>query len=384
ISLVTMTTLCALQSSAPLPSVKAHLAEASSTSTPTEFAGTPIGRQFCRLCDSIAALNSLLFVVVNITITKPSSSSSEKHRESNRQARLQQGGISYRTLLKPARLPVGHVRLSAVWQLEGIRLRENADARPALATSRHNEAWRDSLRYRRPNFDSMHGLRRIALNNNPLIDDQGAQVLADALKDDLWVKAIDLQGCGIEMREPRAAATSNAADESLCPRPGRPAFPSGAASADCEVASAEPRAEAKATMARSEAFWPTADGTGTEAGAPLAGQACRYSVAHGAACLALQGHLDEPSPTSSQQIVDEDDNFVDIDDEQSGARGGRHGGVPAGQGDGGGAAGASAIKALKIELANQRADGSSRVGPVDTSACRRRGLATSGGEFGVE
>lgn len=53
---------------------------------------------------------------------------------------------------------------------------------------RHNEAWKDSLRYRRPDLDRMHGLRRISLNCNPLIGDQGTQVLAEVLKDDLWVK----------------------------------------------------------------------------------------------------------------------------------------------------------------------------------------------------
>ena len=53
---------------------------------------------------------------------------------------------------------------------------------------RHNEAWKDSLRYRRPDLDRMHGLRRITINCNPLIGDDGTQVLADVLKDDLWVK----------------------------------------------------------------------------------------------------------------------------------------------------------------------------------------------------
>jgi len=53
---------------------------------------------------------------------------------------------------------------------------------------RHNEAWKDSLRYRRPDLDRMHGLRRITLNSNPLIGDHGTQILAEVLKDDLWVK----------------------------------------------------------------------------------------------------------------------------------------------------------------------------------------------------
>ena len=53
---------------------------------------------------------------------------------------------------------------------------------------RHTEAWRDSLRYGVPQMDKMPGLRRVTLNNNPLIGNQGAQLLAEALKDDLWVK----------------------------------------------------------------------------------------------------------------------------------------------------------------------------------------------------
>ncbi|KAL5020536.1 hypothetical protein ScPMuIL_003428 [Solemya velum] len=65
------------------------------------------------------------------------------------------------------------------------------------AMKRHNEAWRDSLRYRRPDLDQMQGIRRITINNNPMVTDQGAVLLAEALKDDLWLKALDMQGCGI-------------------------------------------------------------------------------------------------------------------------------------------------------------------------------------------
>ncbi|XP_074651342.1 centrosomal protein of 78 kDa-like isoform X1 [Tubulanus polymorphus] len=65
------------------------------------------------------------------------------------------------------------------------------------AIKRHNEAWKDSLRYRRPNLDGMTGIRRITVNKNPLIGDQGAFSLAEALKDDLWLKALDLQQCGV-------------------------------------------------------------------------------------------------------------------------------------------------------------------------------------------
>ena len=53
---------------------------------------------------------------------------------------------------------------------------------------RHNEAWQDSLRYRRPDLDRMSGIRRITVNMNPLLGDQGAAAFAEALKDDLWLK----------------------------------------------------------------------------------------------------------------------------------------------------------------------------------------------------
>ncbi|XP_041459089.1 centrosomal protein of 78 kDa-like isoform X2 [Lytechinus variegatus] len=65
------------------------------------------------------------------------------------------------------------------------------------ATRRHTEAWKDSLRYRRPDLDRMPGIRRITMNNNPLLNDKGAMALAEALKDDLWLKALDMQHCGI-------------------------------------------------------------------------------------------------------------------------------------------------------------------------------------------
>ncbi|KAJ8311456.1 hypothetical protein KUTeg_010811 [Tegillarca granosa] len=69
---------------------------------------------------------------------------------------------------------------------------------------RHNEAWRDSLRYRRPDLDRMPGIRRITINNNPMMGDQGASLLAEALKDDLWLKALDMQGTGISTTGARA------------------------------------------------------------------------------------------------------------------------------------------------------------------------------------
>ncbi|KAM9857902.1 centrosomal protein of 78 kDa [Aulostomus maculatus] len=62
---------------------------------------------------------------------------------------------------------------------------------------RHGTAWAESLRYRHPQFEGMAGLRRITLNCNSLIGDQGAAALAHELAEDLWVKAVDLQKCGL-------------------------------------------------------------------------------------------------------------------------------------------------------------------------------------------
>ncbi|NXE79583.1 CEP78 protein, partial [Cochlearius cochlearius] len=65
------------------------------------------------------------------------------------------------------------------------------------AMKRHGEAWAESLRYRRPDLDYMTGLRRITFNCNMLVGDRGASALADCLGEDLWLKALDLQQCGI-------------------------------------------------------------------------------------------------------------------------------------------------------------------------------------------
>ncbi|KFQ66006.1 Centrosomal protein of 78 kDa, partial [Phaethon lepturus] len=65
------------------------------------------------------------------------------------------------------------------------------------AMKRHGEAWAESLRYRKPDLDYMTGLRRITFNCNMLVGDRGASAFADCLGEDLWLKALDLQQCGI-------------------------------------------------------------------------------------------------------------------------------------------------------------------------------------------
>lgn len=61
----------------------------------------------------------------------------------------------------------------------------------------HTEIWKDSLRYGRPNLDKIFGVRRLTLNKNPSIGDKGAEKFAESLTNNLWLKALDLQNCGI-------------------------------------------------------------------------------------------------------------------------------------------------------------------------------------------
>ncbi|NWS22021.1 CEP78 protein, partial [Pachyramphus minor] len=72
------------------------------------------------------------------------------------------------------------------------------------AMRRHGEAWAESLRYRRPDLEYMAGLRRVTLNCNMLVGDRGANAFADCLGEDLWLKALDLQQCGISSEGARS------------------------------------------------------------------------------------------------------------------------------------------------------------------------------------
>ncbi|XP_061672964.1 centrosomal protein of 78 kDa isoform X2 [Syngnathoides biaculeatus] len=65
---------------------------------------------------------------------------------------------------------------------------------------RHGSVWAQSLRYQKPKYEGMGGLRRLTLNSNTLIGDLGAVRLARELAEDLWVKAVDLQKCGLSNR----------------------------------------------------------------------------------------------------------------------------------------------------------------------------------------
>jgi len=61
----------------------------------------------------------------------------------------------------------------------------------------YHDTWKQSLRYREPNFETMSGLRRLTLNDNPHLGHCAVRKLIEAIRDSLWMKALDLQHCGL-------------------------------------------------------------------------------------------------------------------------------------------------------------------------------------------
>ncbi|XP_042586150.1 centrosomal protein of 78 kDa-like [Cyprinus carpio] len=84
------------------------------------------------------------------------------------------------------------------------------------AMRRHSAAWVETLRYRKAEFEAMSGLRRITLNDNILIRDQGVSALSRELTEDLWVKAVDLQRCGISNEGARVLEQMLQSNSTLC------------------------------------------------------------------------------------------------------------------------------------------------------------------------
>ncbi|GFG28668.1 hypothetical protein Cfor_06585 [Coptotermes formosanus] len=62
---------------------------------------------------------------------------------------------------------------------------------------RYSEIWRHTLRDQEPNPDCLPGVRRVTLNHNINIGDRGAVHLMDVLRDDVFLKALDVQNCGV-------------------------------------------------------------------------------------------------------------------------------------------------------------------------------------------
>lgn len=61
----------------------------------------------------------------------------------------------------------------------------------------YHDTWKQSLRYREPNLETMPGLRRLTLNDNPHLGNCAVREIIEAIRDSLWMKALDLQHCGL-------------------------------------------------------------------------------------------------------------------------------------------------------------------------------------------
>lgn len=62
---------------------------------------------------------------------------------------------------------------------------------------RFSEAWIQSLRYQNINEASFDGVKKILINNNPQIGDEGLKIITDELQEDVWIKEIEMQNCGL-------------------------------------------------------------------------------------------------------------------------------------------------------------------------------------------
>lgn len=253
--------LCALQDSCPLPAVKAHLSQGV-----LDLNGDRIrANDWMPVLNTLRINKSLEFVAIRSYYTPPSDENEKRALiEKRKTPSVRSKEITYR-LCKALKECLGVTPNLTCLELQGLPLRERdlntlmkglvknstlnhlsleycrigdagleivckgiknstsinsvnftgcsltwkgADSLAKVikhqGTRRHNEAWRDSLRYRRPDLDRMPGIRRITINNNPMMGDQGAALLAEALKDDLWLKALDMQGNGISSNGAKA------------------------------------------------------------------------------------------------------------------------------------------------------------------------------------
>nr|XP_012215345.1 PREDICTED: centrosomal protein of 78 kDa-like [Linepithema humile] len=97
---------------------------------------------------------------------------------------------------------IADIRSVRSLNLSHCDLTSNSGSVLASALSRqklalYHDTWKQSLRYREPNFETMPGLRRLTLNDNPHLGNYAAREVIEAIRDSLWMKALDLQHCGL-------------------------------------------------------------------------------------------------------------------------------------------------------------------------------------------
>ncbi|EDW42165.1 protein Cep78 homolog [Drosophila sechellia] len=72
-----------------------------------------------------------------------------------------------------------------------------ADMLKMQKITRFTEGWEKSLRYRSVDVNTIGGLRTVLLADNPEIGDMGIRWITEVLKEDAWIKKIDMEGCGL-------------------------------------------------------------------------------------------------------------------------------------------------------------------------------------------
>ncbi|XP_013116352.2 protein Cep78 homolog [Stomoxys calcitrans] len=66
--------------------------------------------------------------------------------------------------------------------------------------TRFTDSWQNSLRYRNVDTDKMPGLRSLTLARNHQIGDEGLKTIVEELKENVWIKFIDMENCGLTDR----------------------------------------------------------------------------------------------------------------------------------------------------------------------------------------
>jgi len=97
---------------------------------------------------------------------------------------------------------IADIRSIRFLNLSHCDLTSNCSGALAAALSRqklalYHDTWKQSLRYREPDLNTMPGLRRLTLNDNPHLGNGVVREIIDAIRDSLWMKALDFQRCGL-------------------------------------------------------------------------------------------------------------------------------------------------------------------------------------------
>ncbi|XP_021921180.1 centrosomal protein of 78 kDa isoform X3 [Zootermopsis nevadensis] len=198
--------LCRIQNQRPLPSVKAHLEK-----NILNFNGDLITcEEWGPILNALALDRSLHFIAVHSRLcAKPAIENivtESRSRTLQRVPVLQTHFVLLR-LLKAIEVCMSNTEVLTCVELEGLPIGRHylEEFIKYQKIQRCSETWKQTLRYHEPNLDSVPGLRRITLNHNTEIRDEGAVYLMNAARDDLFLKALDLQDCGIGNTGGRAA-----------------------------------------------------------------------------------------------------------------------------------------------------------------------------------